>query len=135
MYKRYKFFKRLAYYDNLTNLRNRNWLEYNSNQLYNYKYVYFIDINNLRDINNSFGHKEGDAYIVYIIKNINHSGILIRYAGDEFILFSNVKNEITSNEYYSVGMSIIENSIKDAIDVADKNMILNKRTLKSEYIK
>jgi GGDEF domain-containing protein len=115
----------LAYHDSLTRLLNRNWLYKNINSISN-KYVYFIDINNLHEINKQ-GHTFGDNYIKQIIIDIqnklNKSDIFIRYAGDEFIIFSDTLNLISNTEFYMVGFSKIYNSVQESINLADNNMI------------
>ena len=50
----------------------------------------FVDIDNLKTINDEFGHIEGDFAIkkaVYIIKNsLRKTDIITRYGGDEFLI-------------------------------------------------
>ena len=67
-YTGYKELKYLAYHDVLTGLLNRNWLWRNLNTIM-HKYVYFIDINNLKEINKR-GHTEGDKHIKNVISKI-----------------------------------------------------------------
>ena len=128
--KEVKELKYLAYHDSLTNLLNRNWLYKNMGNI-KHKYVYFIDINDLHNIN-EHGHIFGDEYIIEVINSIklNRGEILIRYAGDEFILFSNQINKLKTNKIYSVGYSEILFSVKSAINMADKDMINNKNQFK-----
>jgi GGDEF domain-containing protein len=126
--KQYRELKWLAYHDSLTGLLNRNWLYKNIDKI-NAKYVYFIDINDLHKINKN-GHTLGDEYIKKAIATIKHNGTLVRYAGDEFMLFSDFEDEVATNDYFSVGVSIILNSIEDAIKEADSKMIANKKQLK-----
>jgi len=123
--KQYRELKWLAYHDSLTGLLNRNWLYKNIDQI-KAKYVYFIDINDLHKVNEN-GHIFGDEYIKKAVSMINHNGILMRYAGDEFILFSDFENEVETNDYFSVGVSIISNSIEDAIKDSDSKMIASKK--------
>jgi GGDEF domain-containing protein len=124
LYKEYKDLKYLAYHDSLTGLLNRNWFYKNINNI-NVKYIYFIDINNLHEINKN-GHSYGDDYIKKAISTIKHNGILIRYAGDEFILFSDYENEVSNNEYYCVGVAEVNDNISDSINEADTNMLKSK---------
>lgn len=128
IYREYKELKYLAYYDSLTGLLNRNWLYKNIDQIKT-KYVYFIDINDLHKVNEN-GHTFGDEYIKKAIATIKHNGTLLRYAGDEFILFSDFENEVETNDYFSVGVSIISNSIEDAIKDSDSKMIASKKRFK-----
>lgn len=74
--KELKELKYLAYHDSLTNLLNRNWLKKNIEKI-NYKYVYFIDINNLHNINKN-GHSFGDEYIKMITYSIKKN--LVKYS-------------------------------------------------------
>lgn len=131
--KEYKKIKYLAYHDSLTGLLNRNWLYENINDI-NYIYVYFIDINNLHEINKQ-GHTIGDEYIKNIVSGLVNKGLLVRYAGDEFILFSNFENIIQNNNLYSVGYSKVYkevfNNVLMAINEADINMLKNKTKNKS----
>ena len=123
-----KELKYLAYHDTLTGLLNRNWLYKNINEI-KAKYVYFIDINDLHKVNEN-GHTFGDKYIKEAIATIKHKGTLVRYAGDEFILFSDFENEVETNKYFSVGCSIVSKSIEDSIKDSDSKMIASKKLYK-----
>ena len=130
IYREYKELKYLAYHDSLTGLLNRNWLYKNIDQIKT-KYVYFIDINDLHKVNEN-GHTFGDEYIKKAIATIKHNGTLLRYAGDEFILFSNFENEIYTNEYFSVGISKVNGCLIKAINFADTEMLKSKLLWKSK---
>ena len=124
--KEYRELKYLAYHDSLTGLLNRNWLYKNIDQIKT-NYVYFIDINDLRKINEN-GHTAGDEYIKNIVNSVQlgENDIFVRYAGDEFILFSNEFNMICLNEKVCVGVAYINNNITEAINIADMNMLKSK---------
>lgn len=126
IFKEYKELKYLAYHDSLTGLLNRNWLFKNYDKI-NTKYIYFIDINNLRKINEK-GHTQGDKHIQKIVNLIfiDYSEIFVRYAGDEFILFTNDKNKLKTNELFSVGFSENSESVLSSINFADLDMINQK---------
>lgn len=128
IYREYKELKYLAYHDTLTGLLNRNWLYKNIDQI-KAKYVYFIDINDLHKVNEN-GHTFGDEYIKEAIATIKHNVTLVRYAGDEFILFSDFENEVETNKYFSVGCSIVSKSIEDSIKDSDSKMIASKKLYK-----
>jgi len=130
----YRQLRYLAYHDPLTGLLNRNWLYENINRI-NCKYVYFIDINDLHKINKQ-GHTFGDKYINMcvdminvVLKNTkkNSNNCLVRYAGDEFILFSNQKDVIKSNQFFSVGTTRNDGDLNTAINIADMNMMKMKK--------
>lgn len=124
--KEYKELKYLAYHDQLTGLLNRNWLYKNIKKL-RPKYVYFIDINGLGDVN-KLGHDVGDSYIKSVVDDINVDGsdILIRYGGDEFILLACRYRTISSNESFAVGGSHCTEGIELSIKEANIEMLKNK---------
>ncbi|MGE5628325.1 MAG: EAL domain-containing protein [Solirubrobacterales bacterium] len=86
------------YYDALTGLPNRTWLLENFEIEVNKglqgdhsKAVIFIDIENLKSINNSFGYDYGDTFLklfsqlLTACKGKDHS--IYRFDGDEFVIF------------------------------------------------
>lgn len=90
------FYKHMAYTDYLTKAYNRTALneelrtfQYSKFKL-NHTFCIFIDINNLKYVNDRFGHKYGDHVILsitYLIQEAFHSyGKLYRIGGDEFIV-------------------------------------------------
>lgn len=52
--------------------------------------ICFIDIDHLKEVNDQFGHEEGDRYILHTVhaltNTLNRSHILARLGGDEFLL-------------------------------------------------
>jgi diguanylate cyclase (GGDEF)-like protein len=65
-----------------------------------------LDCDNLKQVNDTIGHKAGDALLVGLVKciqgHLRHTDILVRYGGDEFIVL------------------LPETPIKGAIDAAEK---------------
>lgn len=124
--------KYLAYHDPLTGLLNRNWLYKNAEKI-TAKYVYFIDINNLHKVNER-GHTFGDEHIKNIVNSISvlREDRFIRYAGDEFIIFSNRPSAIETNALYAVGCVLIGDDIEASISEADTEMLRNKKTYKTK---
>lgn len=102
--------KKLVYRDSLTNLLNRRWLEENIKKIH-FKYVYFIDINNLHQINRKYGYSQGDFCILKTSAEISkdRKNICVRWGGDEFIVFSNASDLFKSCPLYSVGVSEFKN--------------------------
>lgn len=106
-------FRHLAYFDQMTGLRNRNCYD---NDVRNYRkeaakgnvpreYIYVTcDINGLKQINDEYGHAMGDDYIRYAARAIKDSltsaYAMYRIGGDEFCAiyfnsqFEQVKAEI-----------------------------------------
>lgn len=130
----YKEIKYLAYHDSLTGLLNRNWLFKNIDNIEK-KYVFFIDINNLTEINKQ-GHTFGDEHIILCVKKMKMSlhntfDYLVRYAGDEFICFTNKPNALKTNKYYCVGKAKNTKNIKHVINIADNRMLKEKKRIKN----
>ena len=91
-----KMFKHLAECDELTGLHNirsfSNTLQLEIKKSNRYKHVFsilMIDADNLKSINDEFGHEAGNQQIITMANTINsclrESDILGRYGGDEFI--------------------------------------------------
>ena len=83
--------------DALTQMNNRRKaMEYLTNQLDNVSedaplYIYICDINHFKEINDTFGHLEGDKAIILFAESIKeamqtNNGFAARYGGDEFII-------------------------------------------------
>ena len=83
--------KECAYLDRLTGLLNRAYL-FNS-KLYNSMHGgIMIDINQFKGINDTYGHSTGDKALIEVAnilcESISDQDYAIRYAGDEFIIFT-----------------------------------------------
>jgi GGDEF domain-containing protein len=124
--KRYKELNWLAYHDSLTGLKNRNWLYKNADNI-KFHYVYFVDINGLHEINKS-GHTVGDAHICGIVEEIKLLPNIefVRYAGDEFVVFSDSLDTLQQNDLYAFGIAEIGRDLFSAIRKADEEMIIAK---------
>ena len=101
----------------------------------------FADANGLKSINDTRGHDAGDEYIKKIADIINKftrpEDILVRWGGDEFILFIQTKDE----SVVQAVMERIECALKSAkisaalgtgktIEEADKRMYVDKMSKK-----
>jgi diguanylate cyclase (GGDEF)-like protein len=77
--------------DSLTGLYNRRYLSHlyqnSSDKQFS---VMFIDIDDFKDVNDTFGHDFGDALLLQIAsrlkQSVRKSDILVRYGGDEFVI-------------------------------------------------
>jgi len=95
----------MAYHDILTRLPNRFHLEHKlAKSLARVKAeggklsLFYIDLDNFKNINDVFGHKQGDDLLVQVSQRLSSvlsgNDMLCRIGGDEFILFmENVDNE------------------------------------------
>jgi len=120
--------------DALTGARNRSYF-YDKLDLNRFKngYLYFIDLNNFKRINDEHGHIYGDQVLTKfadeIRKCLGYSDVLIRYAGDEFVIVSEGKLKLESTMEFSQGFVRIKHSWEkkeDLLSEADKKMYRNK---------
>lgn len=85
--------------DSLSGIYNRNGFRNNSSELFNYcikrkspVMLMFIDMDNLKTINDTYGHKAGDCAIQAaaeaIRKSCTNGEVFCRFGGDEFIVFA-----------------------------------------------
>ncbi len=125
----------LAFHDIMTGLRNRSYL-YMKVNFSDYKFVYFIDINDMHKINRS-GHFVGDRHIRKVAKTIStllsKKDLLIRYAGDEFVVLAKTDIDIKTNKDFSVGkIKKTSNDILKEIEKADIQMLESKTKFKNK---
>lgn len=122
--------------------------------------VIYWDVNQLKYVNDNWGHLCGDRLITEIAKTIQsiagEEGIVIRYGGDEFLLYvkdgtkevaeqliekwRNCLEEDKKKENYefpvsaSVGYALGKHAqLKDIIAAADKDMYANKSICRESY--
>lgn len=107
----------MALYDHLTELPNRRYLCTDGKDLiFNAKNensevaVAFIDINNFKPINDTYGHPIGDKLLRWfaskLSKTVRESDLISRYGGDEFVIIFN--HAVHNREGY-------ENRIQNAL--------------------
>lgn len=157
-----ELYKRLALEDQLTGGPNRTAFEQDieliikEGSLKNQSWLTILDLNNLKQINDSFGHVSGDEAIKKafrcIQKAFGHYGKCYRIGGDEFAClvnnctedaFENILktlSELFEEENkdipYSLGVAIgnvtfdpaIDHNLKEFMHRADMKMYDNKRT-------
>ena len=162
-------FKVMAFTDALTGLKNRASFEEEMDALRKNEmpgkevYVVIIDINNLKDINDTLGHKLGDKAIIQVADAIHHSfakyGSCYRIGGDEFCIIIYKINGIKlkyildklahdiSEEYFAEGFTLSiasgydkfdsnsEGNIDDTLTRADKKMYGCKQYMKENVRK
>jgi diguanylate cyclase (GGDEF)-like protein/PAS domain S-box-containing protein len=114
----------LAYSDALTKLPNRAALEQRltkaiarANREHRLLAVFFIDLDNFKNINDSLGHDKGDQVLIEVAKRlsatIRNEDTLSRLGGDEFILLSeSIENE---NSVYNLANRILASLVQPII--------------------
>jgi diguanylate cyclase (GGDEF)-like protein/PAS domain S-box-containing protein len=85
--------KHIAYFDELTNIPNRHFLKKTTNQLCHKETkmaMIYLDIDNFKYVNESFGHDYGDWVIIQISKilkdMVNEKVFIAKMNGDEFVI-------------------------------------------------
>lgn len=114
----------------------------------------FLDIDNLKHINDHFGHEAGDhllkSFAQILLKKLDTSGQLYRLGGDEFAVICHEDDiewcqhqleythlEIAKEGFIGVGASVgvvfshEADSTEELMRIADKRMYANKRTRKN----
>ena len=155
--KKVKVSERHKYTDMLTSLKNRNYLNAKMNEweecsVYPQSIV-MVDLNNVKYVNDNFGHEEGDQLIVkaagILVNTQLENSEIIRTDGNEFLIYLVGYSERQVETYTkkiakemknlphefgaAVGYSMIKDKIKtldDAINEATLQMIANKEDLK-----
>ncbi len=85
--------ERLLYLDPLTELYNRNYFNHIEPKMDIEpfpQYLIMADLNDLKIVNDQFGHLAGDHLIKHfssILQNLDHDAVAIRMGGDEFVLW------------------------------------------------
>ena len=146
--------------DDLTGVYNRNYLTFfldNKNTTELYPLVIFsIDCNDLKVINDKYGHLGGDQYLKYTAEILKSAfplnSVVARTGGDEFIVILPNSTEKQALEYLkgiklsadkirifdsslsiAIGFSLVNNYISNLdenIDLADKAMYKDKKIYK-----
>lgn len=91
----------MIFLDRLTGLYNRVYLEFLQKQACRKKNVWvagiMIDLNGFKQINDNYGHSEGDVALIIVAdllrKSFSEYGVVTRYAGDESVVMLNTTDE------------------------------------------
>ena len=151
-----------AFHDTLTNLHNRFSGMLILEKLIAEKRKFaliFVDLDNLKYINDMHGHNEGDAYILKTaeyLKTFSDDTVVCRIGGDEFMLLTpdvgyddaqmkmDSLNQALQNDEYLTGKDFFYNisfgicaveehnhmTASDILSIADERMYENKRLCK-----
>ena len=152
-------FKDMANTDYLTNLHNRNAFEIDFENLSTHKHntgIIITDLNDLKKINDTYGHRTGDEYIKKVAKILEkhvQKNTVYRFGGDEFIILihhdakQQIKAVVTAIQTelskqtdeklsISIGFAVydpkINHDLKDTFKRADAKMYTNKKLNKEK---
>lgn len=77
--------------------------------------IMFADLDHLKEVNDCFGHGDGDFAIISAAKLLSglmpRDGFCARIGGDEFVAFIPVPNDMTAKEQ----MDVLKNKLKEAM--------------------
>lgn len=144
------------YRDTLTQAYSRAYFDSFQPNLENAQGVAIIDVDQFKQINDSFGHRAGDAALRHasaVIRScIRQADVLIRYGGDEFLLlFRQISEHAFFDKLRSIKQAVRASAVADypdmkltisiggaycvtpltrAIDEADKAMYRDKYHMK-----
>ena len=127
-----KKIRNLIYYDHLTGLPNRKYLNILCKDMIesNSKFaLIFIDLNNFKSINDVYGHGTGDELLIIFSKKLEKifgdKGIVARYSGDEFVvIYKGFYDEDELIEFYN----------NKVIPYFEKSLYINKKlTISIEF--
>ena len=128
---RIKELKSNAHFDELTKANSRLYLIQEATRLLDYQTLFsliYIDLNGLKYINDTFGHKAGDDYLCNFVKAINNylraDDVLARFGGDEFIIIMPNCNRANATQRLNSIRENIEknnNSFAFSAGIADSN--------------
>jgi len=159
---RMKELEAYAYQDTMTHLYNRFYGMITLNKWLDSKEQFaliFVDLDNLKYINDKFGHTEGDVYIINAsryLKAFSSDAVVCRIGGDEFMLlapgigyedaykrmneiYRNIQNDNyleDKNYFYSISFGIVavdkDTTLpsSDILSLADERMYEHKRLRK-----
>ena len=112
----------IIFTDCLTGLYNRVYLEFLHKRACNKKDCWvsgiMIDLNGFKQINDNYGHAEGDVALCIVAdllrKSFSEYGVVTRYAGDEFVIMLNTTDD-------QLIQKIIKSAKKNFVTENEKN--------------
>ncbi|MCD8328928.1 MAG: GGDEF domain-containing protein [Ruminococcus sp.] len=123
--------------------------------------LFLLDLDNMKGINDGFGHAAGDEALLLIAESLNEvkgeEDIVCRYGGDEFLLFgigydeaaaeefgrrlekeisrrgeeNQVKYDLSASFGYSISKNYTAEHLDELCSEADTNMYIHKRSKKA----
>lgn len=144
--------------DPLTQCYNRNFLDNQNQSFFQDKTFVYIDLDNFKQLNDTFGHHEGDCLLhdfgLFLKENTNTEDTIVRLGGDEFLIIMDynyhdniglrkflnlLKKKFKENfiKYpflsFTYGVSLYTDNIKSTLRKSDSTMY--KKKLKNKILK
>lgn len=151
--------------DSMTRFYNHESILFQLNQLVNQAKInnstfsiLMLDIDNFKNVNDTFGHQEGDKVILEVAKAISHAvrdlDLIGRYGGEEFLIIfpetidekacsvsERIRKAVESLKFDKITMSISgglvnydNQSADEMLELADNRLYIAKRTGKNRII-
>lgn len=128
-----KTIKAMAYNDNLTGIPNRAFFYKKAARFLNSAKIHhtilglmFIDVDEFKNINDSYGHLFGDRILVKVAKVlekvVGDSGLVSRYGGDEFLVLLHNMDDI---EDYNKIVEDVSNMHDKILHIDDKEVSIS----------
>lgn len=110
------------YSDSLTNVYNRRYYDEQICVLSKHSGVALVDVDNFKQINDTYGHTTGDQVLKAItfemVSNVRSSDIIIRYGGDEFLMvMQNIPKEIFFKKMETIRQRVNNISIQNLPEI------------------
>lgn len=159
IYMRNKSLKVQNVTDGLTKVYNRSYF----NKVYSQKlkndenfFTYIFDIDNFKSVNDTYGHVVGDTVLKEVAKTakkaVGKQGELFRYGGEEFVVLTDEKDEMTiiklaenirkdienlkweNGMHITISMGVADRKAaeNDPLEEADKRLYQSKKTGKNK---
>jgi len=144
-----KKYKKETMIDPLTGAYNRMFLQTkldNMFKIYDTKSIAMLDIDHFKKINDTFGHQKGDEILKIFVKviksTIRSSDVLVRYGGEEFLVFmpntnkkeafiviAKIRAAVHKNYdfTFSAGIADEGKTLAESISLADERLYQAKR--------
>ena len=110
------------YRDSLTKAYTRTYLEDFKDNLEKADAIALLDVDDFKNINDTYGHQVGDIALKeissVIMNTIGSNNVLIRYGGDEFLaIFQEIEEEDFYNKFIKIKNAVNAISLKDYPDI------------------
>lgn len=111
------------YNDPLTGALNRRYFEEHYNEINSSAAMAIVDIDDFKEINDTYGHLTGDVALNSIVKqiqiNTRNSDVIVRFGGDEFLIaFSSIPRDVFLGKMDAIRQSIAKIRIPDAPELS-----------------